>query len=72
MVVVHFIENNAVVLSQLREQIPSVNEDIKIKGRKGKVLDVKKIEENIIQVHVFLEKVSKVQPAAIDNKKKKR
>jgi hypothetical protein len=72
MVVVHFIENNAVVLSQLREQIPSVNEDIKIKGRKGKVLDLKKIEENIIQVHVFLEKVSKVQPAAIDNKKKKR
>ena len=72
MVVVHFIENNAVVLSQLREQIPSVNEDIKIKGRKGKVLDVKKVEENIIQVHVFLEKVSKVQPAAIDNKKKKR
>jgi hypothetical protein len=72
MVVVHFIEKNAVVLSQLREQIPSVNEDIKIKGRKGKVLDVKAIEENIIQVHVLFEKVSKAQPAAIDNKKKKR
>jgi hypothetical protein len=70
--VVHFIENNAVVLSQLRKQIPSVNEFIKIKGHKGKVVDVKKIEENVIQVHVFLEKVSKVQPAAIDNKKKKR
>ncbi|MED1203626.1 hypothetical protein [Heyndrickxia acidicola] len=70
--VVHFVENQSVVLSQLRKQAPSVNEEIKIKGRKGKIVDVKQIEENIVQAHVLLEKISKAQPAAVDNKKKKR
>ena len=36
MFAIHFIENNTLVLSQLLRRIPSIDEDIKIKGRKGK------------------------------------
>ncbi|MBS4173026.1 hypothetical protein [Bacillus sp. FJAT-49736] len=72
MVVVHFIENNSVVLSQLRDNIPVVDENIKIKGRKGKVVSVKEDENKQVQVHVILEQVVKNQPQALDNKKKKR
>ncbi|MFJ7975677.1 hypothetical protein JNUCC23_11435 [Peribacillus sp. JNUCC 23] len=72
MVTIHFFENNSIVLSQLLKHIPSVDEDIKIKGRKGKVLSVKKIEENIVHVHVIFEQVKKNQPISKDTKKKKR
>jgi hypothetical protein len=75
MVVVHFLEKKTIVLTQLLNQIPSVDEAIKIKGRKGKVLNVKNIEENVIHVEVMFEQVNKNQPAAkaaIDTKKKKR
>lgn len=72
MVVVQFFENNSLVLSQLREHVPSVDENIKIKGRKGKVLSVKEINEKLIHVHVTLEKVVKQQLLLKDNKKKRR
>jgi hypothetical protein len=72
MIVVHFFENNSVVLSQLRNQIPSVDENIKIKGRKGKVSSVKEIEENKFHVHVTFEQVVKNKLIANDTKKKKR
>ncbi|MGE8077456.1 hypothetical protein [Peribacillus loiseleuriae] len=72
MVTIHFFENNTIVLSQLLKHIPSVDEDIKIKGRKGKVLSVKNIEENIVHVHVIFEQVIKNQPISKDTKKKKR
>ncbi|KMY50122.1 hypothetical protein [Peribacillus loiseleuriae] len=72
MVTIHFFENKSIVLSQLLKHIPSVDEDIKIKGRKGKVLSVKKIEENIVHVHVIFEQVNKNQPISKDTKKKKR
>lgn len=69
---IRFFENNTFILSQLLKQIPSVNEDIKIKGRKGKVLSVKEIAENIIHVNVVFEKIVKKQPVAKDIQKKKR
>lgn len=34
--VVNFLEGRTIILSQFREQIPSVDEQIKVKGRKGK------------------------------------
>ncbi|MGM9927788.1 MAG: hypothetical protein ACI35P_07535 [Bacillus sp. (in: firmicutes)] len=74
MVVVHFIENKSVVLSQFLQHLPAVDENIKIKGRKGKVLNMKEIEANVFHVHVFFEPVIKKQalPLAKDNKRKKR
>ncbi|MGG3466889.1 hypothetical protein ABES02_05025 [Neobacillus pocheonensis] len=72
MVVVHFLENKTVVLTQLRTDIPTIDENIKIKGRKGKVLNVKNIEDNVIHVYVVFEQVIKKQLAAKDNKNKKR
>lgn len=72
MVAIHFFENNTLVLSQLLNSIPSVNEDIKIKGRKGKVLNVKQIQDNIFHVHVIFEQVVKNQTISKDSKKKKR
>jgi hypothetical protein len=71
MAVVHFLENNSVVLTQLLQTVPSLNQDIKIKGRKGKVVNVNQIEENVVHVHVTLEKVVKNQPLLNDKKKKK-
>lgn len=72
MVVVHFLENKTVVLTQLRTEVPAIDENIKIKGRKGKVLSVKNIEDNVIHVNVVFEQVIKKQLAAKDNKNKKR
>ncbi len=72
MVVIHFFENKSLVLSQLLRHIPSVDENIKIKGRKGKILSVKKIEENLFHVHVNFEQVNKNQQIIKDIKKKKR
>ena len=70
MVVVRFLENKTVVLSQLLKQIPSVDENIKIKGRKGKVTSIENVKENVIHAHVVFEQVKKVQPAAKDPKKR--
>jgi len=72
MVVIHFIHNKNVVLTQLLQQVPSVDENIKIKGRKGKVVSVKEIEENRFQVQVILEEIVKKQLTLLDNKKKRR
>jgi hypothetical protein len=71
MVVVQFFENKTLVLTQLRKQVPSVDENIKIKGRKGKVLSVNKVDENKVNVQVQFEKVIKNQPILKDNKKKR-
>ena len=72
MIAVHFIENNNVVLTQLANQVPTVNEDIKIKGRKGKVLSVKNIDQNVIHVQVQFEQLTKSKVSIVDDKKKKR
>jgi hypothetical protein len=68
---VHFFEKKDLLLSQLREQLPSEGEDLKIKGRKAKVSSVTSIDEKSIHVQVILEKVNK-NKLLIDPKKKKR
>ncbi len=72
MFVVHFFENKNLLLVQLRNQVPSVGEDIKIKGRKGKVSDVNSVDEKNIQVQIFIEKVINKNKLIVDPKKKKR
>ncbi|WP_413367329.1 hypothetical protein [Lysinibacillus sp. 3P01SB] len=69
---IHYLEKNSSVLSQCLQRIPQVNEDLKIKGRKGKVVDVIQIEENKFHVHVVLEKINKKEALLVDDKKKKR
>ncbi|MEK4386190.1 hypothetical protein MKZ25_10315 [Solibacillus sp. FSL W7-1464] len=69
---VHYLENNTPVLSQCLERIPEVDEDLKIKGRKGKVVHVVQIEESKYHVHVVLEKINKKQALLKDDKKKRR
>lgn len=69
---VHYLENNTPVLSQCLERIPEVDEDLKIKGRKGKVVNIVRIEESKYQVHVVLEKINKKQALLKDDKKKRR
>lgn len=72
MITVHFLENRTVVLTQLLQKPPIVNSDIKIKGRKGKIITVHEVEENVFQVYVEFEKLIKKQAAALDPKKKQR
>ncbi|MBU8690172.1 hypothetical protein KM918_22965 [Priestia megaterium] len=71
MVAVHFFENRKLLLSQLRENIPSTGDGLKIKGRKGTVVFVNDIDEKNVHVEVALEKVVK-KNLALDNAKKKR
>ncbi|MEW4266977.1 hypothetical protein Q0N30_25090 [Priestia megaterium] len=71
MVAVHFFENRKLLLSQLRENIPSTGDDLKIKGRKGTVVLVNDIDEKNVHVEVTLEKVVK-KNLVLDNAKKKR
>ncbi|MDO6850964.1 hypothetical protein Q4S57_23820 [Priestia megaterium] len=71
MVAVHFFENKKLLLSQLRENIPSTGDGLKIKGRKGTVVLVNNIDEKNVHVEVALEKVVK-KNLALDNAKKKR
>ena len=68
---IHFYENNTLVLSQFLKSIPSVDENIKIKGRKGKVVTVKMVDENKYQVHVVFDPIIKSPLKANDNKKEK-
>ncbi|WP_017755062.1 hypothetical protein [Calidifontibacillus oryziterrae] len=59
MFTVHFYEDQQLLLSQLSERAPAVDEDLKIKGRKGKVVKVQQITDRTINVEVALEKVKK-------------
>jgi hypothetical protein len=72
MLIVHFFENKSIVLSQFLNHLPSVDENIKIKGRKGKVVSVQEIEENKFHVQVLFEQVIKNKLMAKDTKKEKR
>lgn len=72
MFVVYFYENKNLLLSKLLKRLPSVGEDLTIKGRKGKVSSVNCIDEKIFYVQVILENVSKNKLIVDDSKKKKR
>jgi hypothetical protein len=72
MFVVYFYENKNQLLNQLRNHVPSVGENLTIKGRKGKITSVSHIDEKHIHVQVDIEKVNKSKLIAEDPKKKKR
>lgn len=72
MFAIHYFENNTPVLSQCLRRIPEVDEDIKIKGRKGKVVNVIQIVEDKYHVPVVFEKIIKKDPLLKDDKNKKR
>ncbi len=72
MFAIHFYEKNTSVLSQCLRRIPEVDENIRIKGRNGKVLNVTQIEENKYHVQVELEKLIKKNLLLKDDKKKRR
>lgn len=69
---IHYFENKTAVLSQCLRRIPEVNENLKIKGRKGKVVNVIQIEDNKYNVYVELENINKKNPILINEKKKRR
>lgn len=71
MFVVHFYENKNLLLSQLLKRLPSVGEDLTIKGRKGKVSSVNCMDEKNFHVHVILENVNK-NILIVDHSKKKK
>ena len=72
MMVIHFFENKTEVLNQFVVKIPTVDEDIRIKGRKAKVVQVSQVDENNYHVHVIYEKIVKKQPLTKEFGKKKR
>lgn len=73
MYAVHFMEKNIIVLTQVLRVIPAVDDELKIKGRKGKVISVQETEENGINVQVEFEKIVDKSKASIkDLGKKKR
>ncbi|QUG41167.1 hypothetical protein KD050_18055 [Psychrobacillus sp. INOP01] len=73
MFAVHFMEKNIIVLTQVLRVIPAVDEELKIKGRKGKIISVQETEENGIRVQVEFEKVVDKNKTSIkDLGKKKR
>ncbi|MCJ8008079.1 hypothetical protein ACFFF5_18005 [Lederbergia wuyishanensis] len=71
MFVVYFLEDKNVLLNQLLKRVPSVGEDISIKGRKGKITSVDSIDEKKFHVQVIFEKVKK-NTLIVDNSKKKK
>ena len=71
MFAIHYFENNTPLLSQYSERIPQVEENLKIKGRKGQVVNVIQIEENKYHVHIVLEKIVKKETILKDDKKKR-
>lgn len=72
MVTIHFFENSANVLTQLRQEIPNVDQEIKIKGRKGKILTVTQVKKDVYQANVEFEKIVKKAALAVDPKKRRR
>ena len=73
MFAVHFYENNIIVLTQALRNIPAVDEDLKIKGRKCKVLNVSYNDNNHVHVQIEFEKIVEKSKAAAElGKKKKR
>jgi hypothetical protein len=72
MAVIHFFENSVCILSQLVKTIPAVNDNIKIKGRKGKVLNVIEKDANNFYVYVELDPLLAKKALVNDPKKKKR
>ncbi|KOP80274.1 preprotein translocase subunit SecA [Lysinibacillus sp. FJAT-14745] len=71
MFVTHFYENKTSVLSQLLVNLPTVEENIKIKGRKAKVVQITQIDDHNYQISIIFEKIPKKQPLKDIGKKKR-
>ncbi|MDM5233188.1 hypothetical protein [Lysinibacillus pakistanensis] len=71
MFVTHFYEGKTSVLSQLLVNLPAVEENIKIKGRKAKIIEVNQINNNNYQVRIVFEIIPKKQPIKELGKKKR-
>lgn len=72
MFVVHFFENKKLLLTQLLNNVPSVSEDLRIKGLKGKVASITNVDEKHVHVQLTIEKVVVKSKIAVDNSKKKK
>ena len=73
MYAIHYYENKTDVLTVASRIVPSVDENVTIKGRKGKVINVLEIKENVFHVFVEFEKiVDKSKMAQKDFGKNKR
>ncbi|CAM3659747.1 hypothetical protein GCM10009865_02750 [Aeromicrobium ponti] len=72
MFIVYYLDGKNILLNQLRKSVPSEGEEIKIKGRKGKVTSVQTIENHKVHVQVLLESVNKNKVVLDNSKKKKR
>jgi hypothetical protein len=57
MYAIHYYENKTDVLTVASRNIPSVDENVTIKGRKGKIINVLEIKENVFHVFVEFEKI---------------
>jgi hypothetical protein len=71
MKVFHFYIGKEIVLSQFLANAPSVGEAIKIKGRKGKILQVSEIDDRTVAVMVELDKVKKRSTSSLNSKRKR-
>jgi hypothetical protein len=71
MYTVNFFENKNLLLCQLLKCVPSAGEELKIKGRKGKVLNINSVDEKHIHVQVSLEAINK-NKLIVDNSNKKK
>ncbi|MEH7384482.1 hypothetical protein V7147_03560 [Bacillus sp. JJ1521] len=71
MYVVHYFENKNLLLTQLVQNVPSVDDAIKIKGKKGKVSKVTNIDEKNVHIQVEIERIVKKNPV-LDPKKRRR
>jgi hypothetical protein len=72
MFVVTYYENRNVLLTQLLKNLPAEGENVKIKGRKGKITAVSPLDEKYVHVNVALEVVNKNKLPLLDNSKKKK
>lgn len=72
MFVVHFFESKNPLLCQLLKQVPSVGEELVIKGRKGKVTIVESVDEKTVHVQLSIETAPKSKSVIDPSKKKKR
>jgi len=69
---IHFYEGKTYLLNKASRVIPSVNENVRIKGRNGIVINVQEMGENKYFVYVeFEKKVDKSKLPTIGMKKKK-
>lgn len=72
MFVVSYYENKNLLLTQLRSTIPSIGENIRIKGKNGTITNISHDDLKNVQVFIALEKIIKNKVMVDSSKKKKR